>query len=317
MNTALTSKPFHTGQTVRVRDLHEILETLDADGKLDGLPFMPEMTQFCGQSYQISCIPEKICIEGVGFRSPENIVFLDKLRCDGAAHDGCQRDCLLFWNEAWLSDRQEDISNPKTQDSPVPQTMNILKSTSGDHYFCQSTELASARSTFLPYSSSLPEGKLALLKIFIKDVLRGKMSVSSLMARIFNSLIVRLKPLLGIDPHGRIIGQRQKTDSLCLDLQPGEWVEVKSRKEIAQTLDSNGKNRGLLFDIPMAEYCGKKFQVESQLRNIILEETGQMVTLTNTVLLRNNVCTAWDCPRANRFFWREIWLKRIAAPGDT
>ena len=37
------------GEAVEVRSEAEILSRLDENGRLDGLPFMPEMLQFCGQ----------------------------------------------------------------------------------------------------------------------------------------------------------------------------------------------------------------------------------------------------------------------------
>lgn len=294
---------FHTGQTVWVRNLQEILDTLDVDGKLDGLPFMPEMTQYCGRSFRISCLPTKTCIEGVGFHGLTGVAFLENLRCKGESHDGCQRDCLFFWHEAWLGDQA--LSEPgDTTGSDQP----ALKTKQGERYFCQSTELAGVGSEYRAVKS----GPLGTLKKIIIDVWRGEMTISAFIAKVFNAILSRVMGLLGMDTSGRVLGQRQKTEALNLGLQPGEWVEVKTRKEIKETLDVNGKNRGLLFDTPMAEYFGQRFQVECQLQKIILEETGQMITLTNTVLLQDNVCTAWSCPRANRPFWREIWLKRVS-----
>jgi hypothetical protein len=39
---------FFRGQLVEVRSSAEIAATLDANGKLDGVPFMPEMARYCG-----------------------------------------------------------------------------------------------------------------------------------------------------------------------------------------------------------------------------------------------------------------------------
>ena len=93
---------FRRGEVVSVRSLNEILATLDRDGKLEGLPFMPEMAQFCGATFTVHRRAEKTCVEGVGMRGLRGTVFLAGLRCDGSAHGGCERRCLLFWKEAWL-----------------------------------------------------------------------------------------------------------------------------------------------------------------------------------------------------------------------
>ena len=37
------------GEIVEVRSPEEILATLDENGELDGLPFMPEMLAWCGR----------------------------------------------------------------------------------------------------------------------------------------------------------------------------------------------------------------------------------------------------------------------------
>src|SRR5438094_248118 len=37
------------GEIVEIRSKEEILATLDEKGRLDGLPFMPEMLKYCGQ----------------------------------------------------------------------------------------------------------------------------------------------------------------------------------------------------------------------------------------------------------------------------
>ena len=41
------------GDWVEVKSQEEILRTLDADAELDGMPFMPEMFEFCGQKLQV------------------------------------------------------------------------------------------------------------------------------------------------------------------------------------------------------------------------------------------------------------------------
>ena len=42
-----------TGDWVQVKSPWEIAETLDAEGRLENLPFMPEMVEFCGQRMRV------------------------------------------------------------------------------------------------------------------------------------------------------------------------------------------------------------------------------------------------------------------------
>lgn len=89
------------GETVEVRELTEILDTLQPDGTLDGLPFMPEMIPFCGHRFRVFRRAHKTCdtISWSGLRGMDRAVHLEDLRCDGSAHGGCQAGCLFFWRK--------------------------------------------------------------------------------------------------------------------------------------------------------------------------------------------------------------------------
>ena len=65
---------------------------------------MPEMAAFCGRRFVVERRAERLCdtVHYTGSRKPARSVFLDDLRCDGSAHDGCQAECRFIWKEAWL-----------------------------------------------------------------------------------------------------------------------------------------------------------------------------------------------------------------------
>jgi hypothetical protein len=46
-----TARRVRAGEMVEVRSKEEILATLDERGRLHGMPFMPEMLQYCGQRF--------------------------------------------------------------------------------------------------------------------------------------------------------------------------------------------------------------------------------------------------------------------------
>ena len=106
MNQPLQTQPrplgLRSGELVRVRSVLEIAPTLDVRGSLDGMPFMPEMLQYCGGTFRVSSRADKTCAGDGAPRRMPNAVHLGDLRCDGAAHGGCEAACKLFWNEAWL-----------------------------------------------------------------------------------------------------------------------------------------------------------------------------------------------------------------------
>jgi len=76
------------GDWVEVRSKAEILATLDKSGRLEGLPFMPQMFKCCGKQFKVYKRAHKTCdtVSGdyVGRLLP-NGIHLD-LRCDGAAY---------------------------------------------------------------------------------------------------------------------------------------------------------------------------------------------------------------------------------------
>jgi hypothetical protein len=303
---------FRRGQSVTVRSLGEILATLDAEAKLEGMPFMPEMARFCGRTFRVHRRAERACIEGIGTRGLRNTVLLEGLRCSGSSHASCQRGCLLFWKEAWLKPAVAGATD-STGEGPaesLPSTVVDacdalqLPTRKGNRFYCQSTELAAATEDLLP-------GKL---RHYLHDLRIGEMSPRRFAYVLWRAMTDRLWRLL----HGRsfyeINGEQKKTLTAQLNLQAGELVEIKSAGEIKSTLDLKGRNRGLSFDPEMLLHCGRRYRVAAPLRTIISEENGELVQLSNTVILEGLACQGIcgiNCPRANYLFWREIWLKRV------
>jgi hypothetical protein len=322
-------KNLRRGDVVTVRSLVEILATLDAEAKTDGMPFMPEMAQFCGMTFPVSRLAERTCVEGIGMRALRDAVFLDGLRCDGSAHDGCQRGCRFFWKTAWLKEvdgeqpavvaadiftgTEGDLGAVSQQSRrpyplelpPCPiQRLSQVPTKQGDRYFCQSTELAKA-------TMDLPHGKL---RTYLHDLRVDEMTFKRFGYIVWRALANRVWRLLRGRAYYEFTGEQKKTVAEELNLQPGEWVEVKSAADIQATLDAKGRNRGLIFDPEMLLYCGRRYRVAASFRKMIAEDTGKMIELTNTVLLEGLTCQgicALNCPRANYFYWRESWLKRV------
>ena len=97
-------KRFKAGDVVELRPPADVLATLDEQGELDGLPFMPEMLAYYGGRYRVSARVERACdtITGPSVRRIPDAVTLDDARCAGSFHGGCQAGCRLYWKEAWL-----------------------------------------------------------------------------------------------------------------------------------------------------------------------------------------------------------------------
>jgi hypothetical protein len=241
-------------------------------------------------------------------------VFLEGLRCNGKSHDGCQRRCLLFWKETWLKPADEAtiqsiVANPSQEAAAehADAANNVEKlpwpTKQGDRYYCQSTELAGATHDF-------PPGRL---HHYWNDLQLGELSWRRFAYILWLALVNRIVRVFHHREYQQLFGEQKQTADAVLNLQPGEWVEVKSAREIQATLDAQGRNRGLLFETEMTRYCSRRFRVGVPIEKIISETTGRMVLLNNTVTLEGLVCQGirdMNCPRANYFYWREVWLKR-------
>jgi hypothetical protein len=89
-------------------------------------------------------------------------------------------------------------------------------------------------------------------------------------------------------------------------------VRVKSEKEILASLDECKQNKGLVWMPIMSQYCDKKLRVYKRVDKIVLESTGEIRKLKNTVLLEDSICEGiYGCDRSCFHFWREAWLERI------
>jgi hypothetical protein len=303
------NRPLVAGATVQVRQWLQIAATLDQNGSLDGLPFMPEMRSFCGQSFVVSKRLERTCEEVQGdMRRIRNVVFLDNLRCDGSAHGGCQKGCLIFWKEAWLQREATVALNSWRNDGG--NTMKSPQSKLADgRYICQSTELRCATSQL----SILDFG------MYLRDLRARTYSTRELSFNLLYALYLRLRQLWTGKSYRVMEGPRDRTPVEVLALQPGEWVQVKTPREIEETLDRNGKNQGLAFTVEMESFCGRKFRVLRRLDKMIQERTQKLVEVNHTVILDGVTCDGrhilrGGCPRNNYHFWREIWLRRTSAP---
>lgn len=322
------------GDVVRVRSAEEIAATLDSDGKLDGLPFMPEMLAYCGRTLSVFKRADKTCAGRGKARRMEDAVHLVGVRCDGSAHDGCQAACLIYWKEAWLerapmngaaplaSINGSSVAGSANGSAVVPPSDALLpvaattKTGDGDRviYQCQATEVVNA-------TRSLP---LWEPRQYVQDVRNWGVSklARNLVVSGFNKwqdLSRRYLPawlrIRGGRRYPLLEGRLMKTPRRTLDLQPGELVRVKSREEIQATLDRNNRNRGLMFDVEMLRYCGKTGRVKQRIERIIDEHTGEMIEFnSDCVTLEGFVCMADYhrlCTRGIYEYFREIWLERV------
>lgn len=100
-----------------------------------------------------------------------------------------------------------------------------------------------------------------------------------------------------------------------LNLQPGEFVRVRTMEEIQATLDDRRKLRGLYFMNEMDEFCGKEYRVFKKVEKYILESTGEMRSMKSpTYYLEGVYCNGSyhnGCDKSCFLMWKEEWLERV------
>jgi hypothetical protein len=130
-----------------------------------------------------------------------------------------------------------------------------------------------------------------------------------------NRYLPRLQLIRNGEKWPFLAGRLTRTPTEVLNLRPGELVEIKSKEEILETLDTKGMNRGMTFDGEQIKYCGQRARVLRRVERILDERTGKMMHFKNDcIVLEGVTCTGkynQYCPRSIYPYWREIWLRRV------
>ena len=337
------------GDWVEVRSKEEILRTLDSNGQLDGMPFMPEMFGYCGKRFQVYKRAHKTCDYTTTY--PYHTRWLDQTvhletRCDGQAHGGCQAGCLLYWKHAWLkpvgksSNKLVALGTGKRSEnaaviagcseSQIWTHTHISNPRGGaPRYVCQATQIPFATTRLAWWD----------LRQYIEDYVSGNVGLGRIVSSLTYFAYYALSQAgIGVGPAMRwfynkfyrlwggtpfprnpgLIPEGEPTPVGILNLQPGELVRVKSQAEILKTVDSSNRNRGMYWDAELVPYCGGTYRVLKSVTRMIDEKTGKMLEMKNPcVVLDAVICQArysecrMLCPKSMFPYWREIWLERV------
>jgi hypothetical protein len=337
------SSQLRAGQWVQVRTKDEILGTLDKRGQLEGLPFMPEMFEFCGQRFRVFKRAHKTCDppNGLAGRRMLRAVHLEGVRCDGAAHGGCQARCMMFWKDAWLKAVEGPGAGVPQRSPSNSHTLNGHKD--GRSGGCTEQDVvagaqdadasaAAKEPVYICQSTRIPEATLPLrwwdLSQYAEDYSSGNVKLTQLVAAVFVFWYSQLVSAgLGIgsalrwvyDTIQRMRGatlypwregrvpRGEKTPSTKLDLQPGELVRVRPYREILTTINEDGHNRGMSFDAEMVPFCDRTYRVLDRVSTIINEKTGKMQHLKNDCIMLDDVICLACYAKYRRFCPRSIY----------
>jgi hypothetical protein len=294
------------GDLVEVRALSEILATLDDRGCLDGLPFMPEMVPYCGHQFPVFRRVGKVWeyAHGTGLRRMRDAVLLKDLRCDGQSHGGCQSGCQLIWKTDWLrwpgEERPDVTEGPGGPDLGAHTHVTVPE---GVRYVCQTTQLREASEPLGFYS----------LGHYWRDLVSGNIRAGTILVEVGVTLFNVVQSRLSL-PRWPVVRPLDSATSphQDLDLQPGQMVRVRSKREIESTLNRDLRNRGLLFSGDLLADCGGTYRVAARIDRVINESNGELLTLKNPSILLEGVHAIGGpllIPQNEYYFWREIWLE--------
>jgi hypothetical protein len=211
---------------------------------------------------------------------------------------------MIFWREAWLCKIDRRAAPSRIDSEGIQRLLSRLKTSAGPRtYFCQASELLKMTRPMLRWER--------FTQCF-SEIRAGNCSAMEMIQRIGVWLFWRIRRLF-LGPYGR--GNRKTTPVESLNLQAGEPVKVKSIERIANTLDESARNRGLYFSPDMRRLCGRQARVRSRIDKIIVDGTGEMRQLRNSVYLDGSLCGCahvafGGCPRNEFAYWREIWLRQ-------
>jgi hypothetical protein len=276
----------------------EIMATLDATQSIDGLPFMPEMLQYCGKRFQVYKSAHKTCdtIEKYVIRRMADTVHLEGLRCDGDAHGGCQAGCLLFWKDAWLKRVQPgeaasasgDCSSPSDVDrSTAPPACRWRQERTRSviavrHRSDQATTEVRRRDRWDP-------------RFYLKDLI-GQRDPSRFRVvrrdRVVNSFTIRWR------------GRRYPHLWAWQEQNPEGLAESPARRTGPGAIEGRdhadaelGPSHRLYFDVEMVPFCEAGLQGLGRIDKIIDEKTGRLIT-PNPCLILDGVPAAAISARA-------------------
>ena len=283
-----------SSEWVVVRGKEELLATLDKDGRLEGLPFMPEMFEYCGRHVRVSSAAHKTCgpVQGryVALQTTD-LVHLG-YRCDGKAHDGCQNGCLIFWHTAWLRPADANVSAPAASEPGGCTEADVIAATrlpdlsGAKRYSCQATALKSYTRPLRWWDARSYWQSYRTLNHTLRELFNGISfmlfcKIAGPHGERFDArrLYDAFQAWRGGSPFPRRFGlvpQGKLTPVVKLDLKPGDYVRIKSHQEILETLTRDGKNRGIGFDAELVPFCGRIFRVMTMVESFIDEEVGVM-----------------------------------------
>ena len=297
------------GDLVEVKTWDEIRATLDAQGCLDQLPFMPEMLSMCGKRARVfRCMHRLFDYRKTRrMRHMDGAVLLVGIMCDGASHGNCEAACHTIWKSSWLKriDQSKDGSISSETTLSLQGTEILQYGTQAPNYACQLTQLSAA---------SMPIGKWSLVNFF-RPLVSGNVAplafIVGWLTHLFNE-IQHQRQGVGYPQFTDIERDPEQYDGP--QLKVGDHVIIRSPAQIRATLNDNLEHRGMGFETDMLKYCGQRHTVQLEIRKLIDIVTGEMRTMKTPAYLLQGIHFSGERQQFNAqyepLFWRAAWMRR-------
>lgn len=300
---------FVVGDLVEIRSLESIRRTLDANGTLDGVPFMAEMIPFCGRKARVLRCVDKVYDYGRSktLRRLRDCVLLAGVRCDGAAHGGCQARCSIFWKTAWLqpagAEAKPDAQGPVPESAPQRDGATDALQQRQEPYVCQYTEVAASSSPMRKWD----------IRQDLRPLFSGNVSCAGFCVALLTWQFNWIQRLRGGTAFPEVINSGlAKTPVAVKNIMANDNVAVSGMAAIGATLDATNRNRGLWFDREMVKHCGQRYRVLQRVDRIIDDANGRMVPMKTPCIVLDDVVASGEFLRfvaqQEYLFWREAWL---------
>ncbi|WP_019140753.1 hypothetical protein [Noviherbaspirillum massiliense] len=297
------------GDLVEVRSWAEIRATLDEQGCLEQLPFMPEMLAMCGRrAYVFRCAHRLFDYrKSRRMRHMDGAVLLVDAVCSGSAHGGCEASCHTLWKAAWLK-RIEPAEAPASPDRPasVPDRAVLQFGTRAPRYACQLTQL---------HAASRPIGNWSAVN-FLRPLISGNVAPAAFivgwLTHLFN-LLQHYRGGVSFPTFEEVMPMDRHSEEI--HLQAGDRVTVRSSAQIRATLNDQLIHRGMGFEDDMLKHCGGQYCVQAEVRKLIDIVTGEMRTMKTPAYLLHDVNFSGERQLFNAqyepLFWRSVWLQKV------
>ena len=308
----LLGHDFVVGDFVEVKTWSEIKATLDEDGCLEQLPFMPEMLAMCGNPARVFRCMHRLFDyrKSRRMRHMHGSVLLVGAMCDGSAHGGCNAACHTIWKTDWLRrvEHPDDVSSGSPNaaaEFPVDDARQG-SGTQPPRYTCQLTQLNVA---------SEPIGNWSAAN-FIRPLVAGNVAFRAFVVGRLTYLFNKIQHLRqgvsfpAFGPFAQDSSSHQEGP-----LKPGDQVIARSPAEIRATLNDQLMHRGMGFESDMLKYCGQRCRVGSEVKSLIDIVTGEMRTMKTPAYILKDIHFSGERQLFNAqyepLFWRSAWLNRV------